>query len=587
MLRFHRFWACAAVLLALPLAAQAEDRPAAQLLPPTTVLYAEAPRPNEVLELLLTHPLRSRFEQVEQYREALKSAKFAQFQAVVTIVEAQLGLTWREALEGLQAGGVFLAADSETEGVALLVRARDEAALDKIRETFINLARADARRKGKEDPIKTGEYREQAAYQIDKGLFTTLGPWLVVVNKQELGKRIIDCYLDGGDSLADRPVFQSARKEIAGQPTAWAWLDMQAVRDSGKAHRLEEGRTDNPVAELIGGGLIDNLQQTPYLAASVYLDASQFRLSLSSPHNTQWVDEPRWHFFGKEGEGAAPPMLEAPRMLASVSAYRDVSRMWLHADDLFDAKTSEQISKANGVLTTLFSGRDFGEDVLSAVEPGFQVVVARQDFEGRLPRPSIKLPAAAVVSRLKDPERMQGELRRMFLNFVGFVNFAGGTNGQPQLDFDIEKEGDTQIISTRYLPDVGEKDSTDARINFNFSPSVAFVGDVVIVASTEQLARDLMKHAAGDKEQRGEQSQVNSAVTVDLSVLRDVLDDNRQHLIAQNMLKEGHTREEAEQQVGILLTVLDVFKQAKVQLLVEKERLVVETVVQLKPQDAP
>jgi hypothetical protein len=587
MSRHFRHLAVVVLLLAFPPLLRAEDRQAAELLPPTTVLYAEAPRPGEVVELVLSHPLRKRIEGLEQYREAVKRPKFLEFKAVVSIVETQLGMTWREALEGLAAGGVYLAADRETEGVALLVRSRDEATLTKIRETFIELARADARRKGKEDPIHSGEYRRQAAYRIgDKAAFAALGRWLVVVNKPELGQQIIDRYLDGGDSLADRPVFRSAREAVVGEPTAWAWLDMQAVRESGKAERLKEGRTDNPVAELLAGGLIENLQHTPYVSASVYLDAAEFRLVMSSPHKTEWVDESRQHFFGKEGRAKAPPLLKTPRLLAAVSVHRNVSQMWLHADDLFDAKTSEQLAKANGVLTTLFSGRDFGEEVLSAFEPEFQVVVARQDFTEQAPQPSIKLPAAAVVGRLKDPDRMQGELRRMFLNLVGFANVAGGASGQPQLDFDIEKEGDTQIISTQYLPEVDEEKSTEARLNFNFSPTLAFVGEVVIVASTEQLARDLMQHVAADRE-RAENSAVNSAFIVDLSVLRDVLLDNRRHLVSQNMLKEGHTREEAASQIGLLFAALDVFDQSKLSLLVEDERLVVETVIRLKPLEKP
>ena len=61
-----------------------------------------------------------------------------------------------------------MASDASTEAATLLVRARDEATLGKIRDTVIDLARQDARRKGESDPIKIATYRDVTAYQLDK-----------------------------------------------------------------------------------------------------------------------------------------------------------------------------------------------------------------------------------------------------------------------------------------------------------------------------------------------------------------------------------------------------------------------------------
>jgi hypothetical protein len=178
---------------------------------------------------------------------------------------------------------------------------------------------------------------------------------------------------------------------------------------------------------------------------------------------------------------------------------------------------------------------------------------------------------------------MQGELRRMFVSLIGFLNIVGAMNGQPQLDFDIEKEGATQIIATRYLPDEKEKDALDARINFNFSPSVAFTGDLVIIATTESLARELMQSAAGDAGNADGKRRTNAAISIRAQALRDVLADNRQHLVAQNMLEEGHTKEEAERQVATLLAIIDVLRDGGAKLEVGDERIEFELQVRLKP----
>jgi hypothetical protein len=44
-----------------------------------------------------------------------------------------------------------------------------------------------------------------------------------------------------------------------------------------------------------------------------------------------------------------------------------------------------------------------------------------------------------------------------------------------------------------------------------------------------------------------------------------VLNDNKRHLVAQNMLEDGNTREEAENQIGILFEILKAFEDLQFQ----------------------
>ena len=86
------------------------------------------------------------------------------------------------------------------------------------------------------------------------------------------------------------------------------------------------------------------------------------------------------------------------------------------------------------------------------------MVVARQLFAEGQPAPAIKLPAFGVVAELKDPAKMQPELRRTFQSLVGFLNIVGAMNGQPQLDLDMEKSDAAQFVTASYLPDPNAKD---------------------------------------------------------------------------------------------------------------------------------
>ena len=49
-------------------------------------------------------------------------------------------------------------------------------------------------------------------------------------------------------------------------------------------------------------------------------------------------------------------------------------------------------------------------------------------------------------------------------------------------------------MTASYVPEAGEEDSTDAEIVFNFSPSVGFIGDRCVVASTRVACQGLIEH---------------------------------------------------------------------------------------------
>lgn len=577
-------WLAAAVLCVVSQAAvAAEGREAAELLPASTLLYAEVPHPDQLIDLVTDHPLRQRLGEIDGYKRALASPGYVQFQLGVVLVEAQLGQGWRPALKAATSGGVTLAFDGKTEGAVLLVRAGDPEVLQKFVKTFIELARQDAKGKGKPDPVEEDAYRDVRVYKAGQAGFAVHDGWLIAVNKGELGKSVLDRLLDGGgETLAGSERFKAARASRAGEPSAWAYADMEGIRAAGPKGPLESGHTDNPVAELLVGGLIDNLRKTPYVTGALALTSDRASVSFDAPHDEAWVSEGRRYFFGPAGKSGPPP-LQVDQALLTLSTYRDVSQMWLRSGDLFDQNMADELAKADSNLSTLFGGRDFGEEVLGSIGPELQLVVARQDFTEVKPQPAVKLPAFALVGRLKDPETMKGELRRAFMSVVGFVNIVGAMGGQPQLDFDLEKQGEDQTIVTRYLPEPDEADSAEARINFNFSPSIAFVGDRVVLSSTEGLARDLVETIQTGETGGGQAPQANSLVELDASVLRDTLADNREQLIAQNMLSEGRDRAEAEQAIDALITIVGLFRDATLRLDAAEGRLGLRFDASLEP----
>jgi hypothetical protein len=232
--------------------------------------------------------------------------------------------------------------------------------------------------------------------------------------------------------------------------------------------------------------------------------------------------------------------------------------MWLRAGDLFDEQTNDQLAEADSNLSTVFAGRDFGEEILGSLEPQIGLTVVRQSFENKTPVPAIKLPAFALVMKLRDPETMRSELRRTFQSAIGFFNIVGAQQGNPLLEMDMQKNGDVDMITSRYLPAKKDKDSTSAPIIFNFSPSVGFVGDRFILSSTAELAQQLAEAPSTETLKAG----VNTSLKLLVPAISESLADNREQLISQNMLEEGHSREEAEAAIGLLFEIVQCFKGA-------------------------
>ena len=215
----------------------------------------------------------------------------------------------------------------------------------------------------------------------------------------------------------------------------------------------------------------------------------------------------------------------------------------------------------DSTLTTLFAGRDFGEDILGSLEPQLQLIVTRQEFDSQRPIPRIKLPSFAVVGQMRDPEVTTAELRRITMSMIGYFNVVGAMQGQPQMDMEVEKLGRAQLVAATFLPDSNQQPS-QVKIQYNFSPTVVFHDQMLIVSSTRTLAEQLLSASV----KPGQQPKANTAMRLDFPALAKTLADNRQQLIVQNVLENGSTQEEAAGEVDLILRLLDLVQSFEMEL---------------------
>ncbi len=555
------FLLIASVLVSKPKSVIADDLEVRKLLPDSTAVYVEA----KSLESVLEHPFTKSLQDSNAFKKLWRSPEVMKLRGGLTLFEFAVGDKVELVVKSLTSNGLHLAVDKKTEGVVLLACTESQEWLDEYLQKLVKIARADAKSKDQPDPIREAEYRGIRGYEFQKMIVGSIGSVLVVTNKGELGKNIIDRHLDStNDHLLSQPLFQKAWKSNTEpslpnttQQIAKAFVDLDTLRQAGVAKDLLMGKAKDFAGELILGGILASMQKTNFAVGELSLNATKLSLQVSVPHATEWTEDSRSFFVGPKGKGYASSLIEDSGMMASLIAYRNLSELWLRAGDLFDEKVNAQLAQADSTLTTLFSGKDFGTDILGAIEPQIQLIASEQVFETSN-TPSIQLPSFGLVAKLKNP-KMKNEFKRTFQSFIGFLNVAGAMEGNPQLDLDSETIDGKQIYTAKYLREDDKKYDNGLPIQFNFSPSLAFDGDLVIVSSTNALAKQVTLKST-EQNKGFAKAKNNTALNVDFGALKHTLESNRLQMISQNMLEKGHSKLEAEKEIDTLLSLLSLLR---------------------------
>ncbi|HEX5497979.1 MAG TPA: hypothetical protein VFX03_02090, partial [Thermomicrobiales bacterium] len=404
---------------------------------------------------------------------------------------------------------------------------------------------------------------------------------LVISNKSDALREAIDRHRDpSAKCLADAPTFQQAvaRKKDGG--IGWAWTSLGAVRQAPNVEKALNGRSNNPLIELLLGGVLDAMRSAPFATAEASVDSGRVRVRVEMPRDASQTAATRSWYFAPDGQRAAPAALQPAGTIATLSFFRELAGLWLAREELFDEKVVAGFTQADTQLGLFFSGRDFGPEVLGELEPGWQFVVARQEFAADQPVPALKLPAMALVLKMKHPDEFATQLLVAYQKVVGLTNIIGGQQGQPQLLLASEDYHGAKISKATYV--VEKKTSLDqAKVNYNFSPACARIGEHFVYGSTIGIVRQLVD-SLGETGAAAPTSD-NLSLNVAGAPLAAILADNRELMISQNMLSEGRTRAEAESAIGALLKLVDAADRAGIRLAVEPDSLRLEASFEARP----
>jgi hypothetical protein len=545
------------VAMAVQTSMGAQPSPAViQWIPQDAVMSMELTRPRALLDLCAGEKAVEFITSLPAYQKQTSNPKFREFLGVVAYLEATLGTDWRTALAKLTGGGITFAVCPE-DTVILIVEAENEQMLNKLHETFLNIAKDEARKQGQPDRVASKKYQDITAWTFNgEEAHAIIGKRFVLSNRPEGLKAVLDRRAgSGGASLASKPAYRTAKSKMRSGAVATVFADLALLKQIPDVAELLEQPRKNPLAALAFAGIAESIRDSNWLALGLDIQGNTLILQPMVDGRTVAQSSPAAFALPKEAGDGALPNLSVPRRIAAMTLYRDLHQFYAAKDELFPERTSGLIFFEN-MMGIFFSGRDLTNEVLAETRPSLRFVVAEQEFDPSIGTPQIKLPAFAVILRLRNPERAKEIAEEAWQKALGLINFTRGQRALPGLIIDRLVHNQTKF-SMAYFSTTDIEDKTKLDTRFNIRPSLAMPGDYLILSSAEGLARDLIDALNREKERTVEASaETHSLLEMDGGRLASILDANRGTLVRGDMVKKGRTQEEAEAGIDLLITLV-------------------------------
>jgi len=525
-----------AFFLAVSVASAEVAPPAARWLPDGAVMAVEIQKPGALLDLAVDLKIPEAIAAAPSFRGTLRD--LGNMKRLLDPLGTGAGPDWKELLRKLTAGGITYVS-YPGENYVILFDAQDSAALDplvKLAQLMIHPPAGDTKIFYQDFPGGV------TAWSFDgKQVFARTNNRLVVSNHGETIKALFEPHQT---SLAASPAYRGARKAAGEGAVATAFINMAMLNKYPPVAKTLEGSKD-PMGILLTGVVTQSLTKSNWIALSLRIEGRTLSLHAATDGKPDAAGAAAFTLPPDAAHGVLPN-LTVPRELASVSLWRDLGKYYSMKDVLFPEKTSGGILIEN-FMEIFFTGRNLTDEVFAQFHPQVRLVLARQEFDPAIGTPQEQYPAFALVFRVDHPDEFGEVVEEALQKAIGLHNFTSGQKAEPGLIIDKESYNGVNF-SYCYYSARNEKDRAHLPARFNARPSLARVGQYIIVSSTDGLAKDLID--AVKKEDGNASTPLPNAHTVlEISNSADIaalLAANRNSMIREDVVKKGLKPEQAE-----------------------------------------
>lgn len=549
------FLSSLAFLLAWPTWMVAQTPPPAQWIPQDAVVCLQVVKPKVILDLLAGKEMIGAISSSPLYQGLLSQPKFKEFLNVVKFLETTLDTDWRTGLGKLAGGGITVAI-CPPDTLMAVVDTEDEAMLTRLHETFLTISRAQAQNQGHPENVASREYAGVTAWTFDgKEAHALVGRRLLFANRSEGLKAMLDLRAaSGGKPLAANRAFQAAMRAAGAEAAATLFINVKPLMGVPNIASLFDRQRENPLAALAFAGITEPLRNSTWLALGLDIDNKTVTVRALTDGKADGSNGPAAFALPAQPDEGARPNIAVPRRIAALSLYRDLHGFYAAKDALFPQRTSGLIFFEN-MMGIFFTGRDLTSEVLSQTEPEIRIVIAEQQYDPAVGTPQVRLPAVAVVLRLRHPEQFRLVVEEAWQKAVGLINFTRGQKALPGLIIDRAMQGETKY-TVAYFSTVDVNDRTKLATRYNLRPALAMPGPYVILSSTDALARDIID-ALGHEASRTSESlaRTHSVLEIDGPQTASAFQVNRDTMVRGDMVKKGRSRQESEAGIDMLITL--------------------------------
>jgi hypothetical protein len=492
----------------------------------------------ETLEQLKTFPA---------FREQLESTNVRRFFQLLAYFEKSLGGKWPVLLDRLAGGGAVLAGKlGPAQPAVLVIRGKDEKTVEKFFPLLVEVIDGElARQETKDRPVKE-TLRDTEVIRIGEFFLARVGAALVLANRKPAMVRALDLAAGRSDkALLSLPGVGEAAALLPEKPLVNFWLNMAPIQASPQGKELYKTPRDNGFLTVVFGHYLDVLGRTPFVTGGLFEHKNGFVTSIRTPTGREGGSDELNLSVPPAGQPGSRPLLEPKHALYSDSFYLDPSRIWTDRDKLFPAKQAKDLAEFDKNSGRFLAGNRMS-DLLSGVGTYHRTVVVHQEKVGYKKEPRQKIPAFAVISELREPEKFGKGMSSVLRSAALLASIQFGLKLE-----EVEHKG-ARIVGYRFDENKELKQDVND-IRFNFSPCFARVENQFVFCSTIELCRELVELLQAEAKSPGKSEPAQYRAKVYATGVAGLLKDGKDQLITQTILDQAVPVREAREQVEAFL----------------------------------
>ena len=536
------------------------------LLPSDTPIYLRINEPAKLFLDEFRNPIfLNALKNIPQIGGQLENPQIDQVKMVLGLLASTEDISWSEMVREVLAGPAEIALSPYPQKLVMTVKPKDAARLGRLHAKLLEFIQQDAQNKGNPDPVKKFKHGETDCFSLaPTEAHAIYGGRFVLASSEKILGDALDV-LSGAKNLPStldkEPRFVEAVKSAnPDSRQAFGFARMDLIRKSNPG-TYTVADDYNPLLALLFGGWVEAYRQADWLGMAMDWKANKPALEAFLPISADVAKgELRKAFTPPKGVYAAKP-LSVPNQLGTLSLWRDLGKVWNIRENVVTGPALQGLNGLDNGIGQFFGGRDFGTGVLGSLKPDWRIVVAEQDSKTMIPKPDLVLPAFAIsVGYDKKDEDFRQRWVIAFQSLIGVLNVVGGQQKAPVLVQNQEDFEGAKIYSAKYLPPVkpanakpgdSKTDEEGIHIRHNFRPTLVLSGDHLIISSTTEMARDVVKAI---KLADSSSDAPPQAMSVDLDGKRiaGLVDVNRERLVMQNMVEKGHGKAAAQSEIGAI-----------------------------------